>query len=283
MSIRSAPSAPDRHSDHPVRPRGAVGGQARDRVHRAGVVRRCDRSRPGCAGPRTAVRRRADRGVAGRSVCRRRHDGSAVRPRRRLDARGRRSSASLTIRCRFIDALDRPFRDRASAHHSRRRDGGRRAGGAGLRHRAAVVRPVRDDRPRRVDRRGVGTLHHRTGQHPRRADLRVGAREHASTTSSTCPPPSAFPTRPSETAPTSPRSTSSPNEARSSPIRATGSLSPVRPTAPPRRSCVHRNPLLGSASTPTTTAETDIGAQAARRADGTLRRHCRSRGCGSWT
>ena len=34
----------------------------------------------------------------------------------------------------------------APAHDSRRRDGGRRAGGAGLRHRAAVVRPVRDDR-----------------------------------------------------------------------------------------------------------------------------------------
>ena len=60
------------------------------------------------------------------------------------------------------------------AHDSRCGDGRRRARGAGVRHRAAVVRPVRDGRSRRVDRRTVRPVHHRTGQHPRRADSTSG-------------------------------------------------------------------------------------------------------------
>ena len=169
----------------------------------------------------------------------------------------------------------------STAHHSGCRNGGRRSGGAGLRDRAAVVRPVRDDGPRRVDRRGVATLHHRTGQHPRQGDLRVGAREHASTRSSTCRPRSGFPTRRSETAPTSPRSTSSPNGARSSPIRATGSLSPVLPTAPRRRSV--RAPRAAPRLGEHTDDYRRNGHRSPRRDGQSFRRACRSRACASWT
>ncbi len=140
------------------------------------MVGRRDRSRPGCTGPRAAVRRGADRRVARRSVCRGGHDGSAVRPRGRLDARSRDPLPHLLFgvlhRCpwtgRSATCVGSPF------PASRRRPTG---WWRWVRHRTAVVRPVRDDGPRRVDRRGVAALHHRTGQHPRQRDLRVGARE----------------------------------------------------------------------------------------------------------
>ena len=224
-------SPPDRHVDHSVRPRGAVGGQTRNRVHRAGVVGRRDRPRVGArrTAHRCSSRGRSASGWRARLPQRARWL-SQIRPRRRLDARGADPLSHLLFgvlhRCAG-PTVPRP----SPAHHSRRRDGGRRPGGAGLRHRTAMVRPVRHDRPRRVDRRGVATCPspNRPTSTPNRSTS--GCARTASTTSLTCPPPSGFPTRRSETAPTSPRSTNSPNEARSSPIRATGSRSPVRPTA----------------------------------------------------
>ncbi len=90
---------PDRHVDHPVRPRRAVGGQARHRVHRAGLVGRSHRARPGCPGPRAAVRRGTDRRVARRSICGSGHDGSAIRAWWTYPCSRPKSSVSLTIQC----------------------------------------------------------------------------------------------------------------------------------------------------------------------------------------
>ncbi len=181
------------------------------------------------------------------------------RPRRRLDARNADPLPHLLFGVVHRRAGPSVARS-APAHHPRRRDGGRRAGGAGLRHRAAVVRPVRHDRSRRMDRRGVGALHHRSRPTSTPSRSTSGYARTTSTTSSTCRPPSGFPTRRSETAPTSRRSTSSSNEERSSPIRATGS--PSRGSLPHDSvaHARHRNPRPGSASTPTTIAETDIWA-----------------------
>ncbi|PQM49108.1 hypothetical protein C1Y40_00671 [Mycobacterium talmoniae] len=47
-----------------------------------------------------------------------------------------------------------------------------------LRHRPTVVRPVRDDRSRRVDRRELAAVDHRAGQRAGRGPLRVAARAH---------------------------------------------------------------------------------------------------------
>ena len=99
-ALAETPSAPDRHVDHPVRPRGAVGRQTGDRVHHAGVVGRCDRPGPGCAGPRPLfVAGQIGEWLAG-AYRRGGHDGSAVPASSTCRCWRRRSSASLTIRCR---------------------------------------------------------------------------------------------------------------------------------------------------------------------------------------
>ena len=89
-----------------------MGGQPRDRVHRAGVVWRRDRTRPRCAGPRSAVRRGA-RSASGWRARMRLPGTMAVRSGL-VDV----SMLEAQILCltyysvSFIDALGRPFRDR---------------------------------------------------------------------------------------------------------------------------------------------------------------------------
>ena len=189
--IRPPPSAPDRHLDHPVRPRRAVGRQAGDRVHPAGVVRRCHRSRPGCAGPRAGVRRRADRRVAGRSVCGAAgHDGGAVR-------------ASSTCRCSrsqilcltyysvsFIDMLGRPFRDlrRLTIPGVATAADGLVALGCGTAQQWFDLCAMTGHHEW-IDEESPLSITEQANIHA--GHLRVGAREHASTRSSTCRPRSA--------------------------------------------------------------------------------------------
>ena len=210
-----------------------------------------------------------------------------IRPRGRLDARSADPLPHLLFR--VIHRCAGPAVPRhSSAHHSRRRDGSRRAGGAGLRDRAAVVRPVRDDGPRRVDRRGVGPVHHRTGQHPRRGALRVGAREQRRRDSG---PVHRLPH--SERTGRKRRQRHLVRPVRRTwrvrrPIRATGSPSPVRLTARRRRLYAHPQPAprlgehtdhyrrdetFGSRKRAEIAPEMSISAQGS----------CRSRACGCST
>ena len=200
----------------------------------AGLVGRHRRARPRRAGPGTGVRRRPDRRVAHGAARIAAAGTMAVRcrrARRRVDARDAGPLPHLLPGDLLRHARPAVPRSRR-LDHPRRRDGGRRPGrrsacGTG----AAVARLLRDGRSPRVDRRGSVALHHRAGQPPRRADLRVDAREHTSTRSSTCRPPSA-----SRNAPVGNGANVTDDRPlrrtrdRSSPIRATASPSPGRPT-----------------------------------------------------
>ena len=158
-----------------------MAGQAGHRVHAAGMVG-WDR-RPGTriTRPRSGVRRWAGGGVLRGGVRKRRHACVANadprhRPRgsdRPVDARDADHGSHLLPGGVLRDA--RPaVAGRPAAHRSRgcQRQGW--LGGPRVRHRAAVVRSLRNDRPRRLDRRGVTVVDHRTGQREGRRDLRMG-------------------------------------------------------------------------------------------------------------
>ena len=171
-----------------------------------------------------------------------------------------------------------------------------RSGRSRMRHGAAVVRPLRDDRAPGVDRRGVATVDHRAGQRERRRAVWRGSRATTSTRSAIWQPHSAFPTRRWPTGRTSTRSTS---------FQARGSFvtnprdgfrqpgHPYRMTPAQLRPPARRH---GSASTPSTTAEMEFPVGKVRASREFPRKRvgpqllgecpqcrCRSAGCGCWT
>ena len=160
-------SAPDRHVDHPVRTGRAVARSAGDRVHPAGVVRRHRRAGPRITRSRTGIRRRPGRRVPGRRVCQRGDAGVALHS---CAGAGELLDLSM-LEAQILGLTYLPghvLRDAGTAvagcpqaHRARNRPRQRRSGGRRMRHRAAMVRPVRDDRPPRLDRRGLAAVDHR--------------------------------------------------------------------------------------------------------------------------
>ena len=189
------------------------------------------------------------------ALCRRGHDGSAVGPRRSSRCSRSQILCLTYYSVSFIDALGRPFRDRrrltipgvATAAD------GLVALGCGTAQQWFDLCAM-TGHDEWIDEESA-TLHHRTGQHPRRGDLRVGAREQRRRDP-----------RPVHRVPHSQRARRKRRQRHLvRPVRRTGCVRHQSArrvhsarSALPRHSvarCVHRSPLLGSASTPTTTAE----------------------------
>ena len=243
----------------------------------------------GIAGPGAGVRRRPGRRVARRAPTPARHAGVAAL----------RGGSGELVDLSMLETPDpRPhllpgdlLRD-ARAGRGATRGGSRcpasRAAKDGLVDigcgtGAAVVRPVRDDRPPGVDRRGLAAVDHRAGQRAGRRTLRVGGRARPSTRSATSPRRSGSRTRRSPTAPTS---TSLDHfVARGSFVAQ--SARRLRPARPARTACTgatsrRRNRRRASASTPSTTAEMASGSQTRPESTPQTCRFgsdCRSTGC----
>ena len=245
------------------------------------------RPRPRFGRPRTGIRRRTGRRVPGRRV-RQRGDAGLADARRRGTGRPvdagdpdprphllsgdlLRDAGQAVARRQAIDgARDRPRQGRPGRHR--------------MRHRPAVVRPVRDDRTPGLDRRGLAAVHHATGQREGRRPLRVGGepdRRRDPGPGDRVPDPE----RPG----CQRRQHRRPRPLRGArlvhrPTLATVSTSPAIPTGRRPRCFVRPSPRRGWANTPSTIAETDIpGRETGRiRATGNrpFRRDCRSAGCG---
>ena len=135
-----------------------MAGQARHRVHAAGLVGRDRRTGAWPARPASGARRRPDRRVARRRLRRHRHRW------RRVDARGSTgelvdvSMLEALAMCltyypvTFNDQLGRPMRKRRFVPTPGVGAAKRRARRARVRDRTAVARLLRDGRPSRVDR-----------------------------------------------------------------------------------------------------------------------------------
>ena len=179
------PPAPGGGRDNAVRPGRTVAGPARHRVHPPGLVRRDRRPGPGSARPGAGARRRPGGGVAVRRVHGHRHPGRAggrARDRRGaahrpVDARSRGPVPDLLSGDLLRDAAP-ALAVRALAVPARRRRGQGRSGGPRVRHRTAVVRPVRHGGPPGVDRPRRAGPHRRAHPPVRTAAARMDRRPH---------------------------------------------------------------------------------------------------------
>ena len=162
-----------------------MAGPRRNRIHAAGVVGRNRRARTWRSRARAGIRRRSGRRLLRRSLCQRGDADVALPPDqwrgrrtvRPVDAGNTNLGPDLLprqlLRGAWAAVARRPAADGAGGGAGQRRPGGHR-----MRHRAAVVRPVRDGRSPGVDRRGIAADDHRAGQRPRRRILCLGGEQH---------------------------------------------------------------------------------------------------------
>ena len=155
-----------------------------NRIHPAGVVRRDRRAGARIAGASTGVRRRTGRRILGRRLRKCCDPGVAVprnkrwrgTTRRPVDA-GNTNPVSDLLPGELFRNARAPLARCPSSHGAGCGPGQGWSGRPRVWHRTAVVRPMRDGWPSGVDRRGIGAVDHRAGQHPCRRDLCLGAKQ----------------------------------------------------------------------------------------------------------
>ena len=284
--------ASDRHVDHAVRAGRARGGivpppSSRCRHGRAasmGIGR-------GFAGPGAGVRRWAGRRLGLRRL---RGSGDIGVPHQDCGTGGGELVDLSMLEAQilgltyypvtFFEMLGRPWRTERRPTVPGVASAPGRAGRTGMWHRAAVVRSVRDVRPRGVDRRGIAAVHHRAGESTRADELYAWVATRRSTRSAIWQRHSAFPTRPVGNGEnvTSMDHFQAPRLVRER-TRATGSTQPAHPyrLQPARLRAPQPAPRLGEHTESYRGAE--LAAAKARRCGPEPRTGCRSAACACWT